>query len=141
LVLVEELRFRGAHTGYLRLTDPVRPVRTLALEPTLHALVVHDTFEAASRPVIEVPVHLAPALAPEQPRDESVRCGEFTIRWRGAWRCSVEETWVSSSYGVRSPSHKLVFRRDGTVEPLTVLIAPTGVSAERLWAWAETQIS
>ena len=61
-LLVEELRFRGAHTGYLRLADPVRPVRTIALEPELHALLVHDALEARAPHNVEVPSTSRPGL-------------------------------------------------------------------------------
>jgi hypothetical protein len=140
-LLVEELRFRGAHTGYLRLPDPVRPVRTVALEPSLHALMVHDAFHAAQPHEIEIPFHLAPGHEPEDPGDAAIRFGAFTLRWRGAWRPTVDDASVSPSYGVRLAARKIVFRRTGAVEPLTVVIAPADASAERLWAWAEEQAS
>ncbi len=66
-LLVEELRFRGAHTGYLRLADPVRPVRTIALEPDLHALLVHDELEARAPHDVEIPFHLAEGIEPVEP--------------------------------------------------------------------------
>lgn len=140
-LLVEELRFRGSHTGYLRLADPVRPVRTLALEPGLHALLVHDTFEAVSPHEIEIPFHLEPGLAANGPNEGRVEAGRFAIRWRGAWGCAVEDCWISPSYGVRVAARRLVFRRTGAVEPLTVTIAPASVSEERLWQWAEQAVS
>jgi len=135
-LLVEELRFRGAHSGYLRLPDPVRPVRTIALAPDLHGLLVHDVFEGAGSHDIEVPLHLAPGLEVGVPADGALRAGAFVLRWDGPWDCSVEPAWVSPSYGVREPTRKVVFRRRGPVEPLTVVIAPADVPADLLWAWA-----
>jgi hypothetical protein len=135
-LLVEELRFRGSHTGYLRLPDPVRPVRTLALDPEQHALLVHDTFEAAGPHTIEIPFHLPPGLTAEGPTEDAVRVGDFVLRWSGAWTCTVEEARVSPSYGVQLPAQKIVFRRSGPVAPLTVVLAPASASPDRLAAWA-----
>jgi hypothetical protein len=136
-LLVEDLRFRGAHTGYLRLADPVRPIRTIALEPLLHALVVHDTFEANASHDIETRFHLAPGLEPVDAGDGTLQLGPFALRWRGAWDCTVEQGWVSPSYGVRVDAATVVVRRTGAVEPLTVVVAPASVEAELLWTWAE----
>jgi len=44
------------------------------------------------------------------------------LRWHGPWECSVEPAWVSPSYGVKLPAQKVVFRRTGPVEPLSVTI-------------------
>ena len=140
-LLVEELRFRGAHTGYLRLADPVRPVRTIALEPERHALLVHDALEARAPHDVEIPFHLAPGLEVGDPTDGVVRVGGFTLRWDGPWDCTVEPGWVSPSYGVREPAKKVVFRRHGPVEPLTVVLAPHDVPAETLWAWAQGAVA
>lgn len=136
-LLTEPLRFRGSHTGYLRLADPVRPIRTIALDPTLHALVVHDAFEASSAHDLEVPFHLAPGLEPIEAAGDELRIGPFALRWRGDWDCTLERTWTSPSYGVRVETAKVVFRRSGIVAPLTVVLAPTDAPEEPLWAWAE----
>jgi hypothetical protein len=135
-LLVEEFRFRGAHTGYLRLPDPVRPVRTIALDPELHALVVHDVFEAAGAHTVEIPFHLAPGLDVGVPAGGAVALGEFVLRWSGPWECAVEEAWVSPSYGVKVATRKVIFRRSGPAEPLTVVFAPAGTPPDRVWAWA-----
>lgn len=138
LLLFEPLRFRGAHTGYLRLADPVRPVRTIALEPSLHALVVHDAFEAAGDHEIEVPYHLAPGLEPRAAAEGALALDDdFVLRWRGEWSCSLERSWLSPSYGVRVERSKVVFRRKGQAEPLLVTIAPAAVRESELFAWAE----
>lgn len=121
-LLVEPLRFRGSHTGYLRLPDPVRPVRTIELDPERHALHVHDVFEAHAPHTIEIPYHVAPGLAVGASTGGAVTIGDFVLRWHGPWECSVEPAWVSPSYGVKLPAQKVVFRRTGPVEPLSVTI-------------------
>ncbi|MGZ4334473.1 MAG: heparinase II/III domain-containing protein [Gaiellaceae bacterium] len=138
-LLVEELRFRGGHTGYLRLADPVRPVRTIALEPELHALLVHDAFEACAPHDVEIPFHLADGIDAGEPGPGSLPLGRFVLQWRSPepWQCEIEDAWVSPSYGVKRPIHRVTFRRSGAVAPLTVVIAPAGSPEATVWAWAE----
>jgi hypothetical protein len=123
VLLAEELRFRGSHTGYLRLPDPVRPVRTIELQPERHVLVVRDDLEAAGDHEIEIPYHVAPGLSVEQNGD-SFAVGRFTLHWEGPYECAVEDAWVSPSYGVKLPTRKIVFRRSGAVAALSVTIGP-----------------
>ena len=59
---------------------------------------------------IEVPFHLAPGIEAGEPRDGTVPLGPFVLRWEGDWTCTVEDAWVSPSYGVRVPTRKVVFR-------------------------------
>jgi hypothetical protein len=138
-MLVEELRFRGAHTGYLRLADPLRPVRTIALEPELHALLVHDTFDARAPHDVEVPFHFAESIDVGAPTDGIVALGRFTLRWRSPqpWDCTVEPAWVSPSYGVKRETLRVVFRRAGEVAPLTIVVAPSDGDEKRVWDWAD----
>ena len=122
-LLVEELRFRGSHTGYLRLPDPVRPLRTIELDPARHTLLVHDEFEAAGPHDIEIPYHVQPGLI-VTPGERTVALGRFVLRWEGGWHCTIEDAFVSPSYGVKRATRKVVFRRSGPVAPLRVTIAP-----------------
>jgi Heparinase II/III-like protein/Heparinase II/III N-terminus len=142
-MVVEELRFRGAHTGYLRLADPVRPVRTIALEPELHLLLVHDTFDALGPHEIEIPFHIMDGVDVGTPEDGVVPLGAFVLRWRSPepWNCTVEPAWLSPSYGVKHETLRVVFRRSGAVAALTVLLAPAHTDDERLWAWADRKTS
>jgi hypothetical protein len=135
-LLDEELRFRGSHTGYRRLADPVRPVRTIALEPELHALLVADRFEGGGEHAVEVPFHFVPGIDPVvDGRD--VRVGGFLLRHRGDWERTVEDAWVSPSYGVREPARRVVFRRTGALQPLLVVLAPADADERSVWSWAE----
>lgn len=136
-LLVERLRFRGSHTGYLRLPSPVRPIRTIALEPNSHALAISDRFDGDGDHLVEIPYHFAPTLQVSEPTNEVLRVGDFVVRWRGAWDYAVEETWVSPSYGVRERTRRVVFRRSGTLMPLLVVVAPAGEDAAALWSWAQ----
>lgn len=136
-LVTEPFRFRGTHSGYERLPMPVRPIRTIALDPDLHALAVADTFEGIGSHRIEVPFHLAPGLVPDAPAAAEVRIGGLVLRWRGAWACDVEDTWFSPSYGTRLQTRRIVFRRTGPLIRLLVLVAPSDAPAAGLWSWAE----
>ena len=136
---VETFRFRGGHTGYLRLPDPVEVTRTLALDPGEHLLLVHDEFAAKGEHRIDVPVHLAPTVGAEPTASDCISLGDFALYWRGDWEAAIEDAWYSPSYGVRVPTRKVVFRRSGNVEALQVLIAPADADPEAAWAWADRQ--
>ena len=143
LLLAEELRFRGGHTGYMRLSDPVRPVRTIALHPGLHALVVHDAFESRGRHDVEIPYHLAEGIEAGTAEDQTLSLGGFVLRWRSPeeWESCVEPAWISPSYGVKRASLAVVFRRSGPVAPLTVVLAPADVPEDDVWSWAAGAIA
>lgn len=133
----EPFRFRGTHSGYQRLPNPVRPVRTIALDPDLHALAVADELEGTGSHRVEIPFHLAPGVEPDEPAAAEVRFGSLVLRWRGAWACDVEDTWFSPSYGTRLRTRRIVFRRTGPLARLLVVIAPADAPAAALWSWAE----
>jgi uncharacterized heparinase superfamily protein len=131
----ERDRFIGAHAGYRRLVPPVTPVRTIELDHASHALLIHDSFEGSGSHRIEVPLHLAPGVA------ASVRSGgvvelraqgrRFKLEWEPSevWALEIGAGRVSPSYGVARPIVRLLFSRDGPLEPpLSVRIAPEGAS-------------
>jgi hypothetical protein len=136
--VVEDFRFRGAHTGYLRLPRPVHVVRTIVLDPGVHALLVRDELEGDGEHDVEIPFHLAPQLEPKEAVD-AFTLGRFVLRWRGEWQPSVASGWVSRSYGTRVANHAVVFRRSGEARPLDVVIAPAEVGPDAVWAWADEQ--
>ena len=51
--------FVGAHAGYLRLKQPVVPVRSMVLEHESHRLLIHDRFEGEGEHTVAIPLHLA----------------------------------------------------------------------------------
>jgi uncharacterized heparinase superfamily protein len=128
----ERDRFSGSHTGYARLARPVVPVRTIELEHETHALTVHDSFEGEGPHRIEVPLHLAPgvsaAVRAAGALDLSAAGRRFTLEWApvASWALEIGAGRVSPSYGVALPVVRLVFARDGDLEPgLSIRIAVT----------------
>jgi len=125
--------FCGAHAGYERLPAPVTPVRTIVLEHRRHALTVTDAFEGSGRHRIEIPVHLAPGVGTGKRASGQLvleaRGRRFLLEWGPAdsWSLEIGEGRVSPSYGVVVPVVRLLFSREGTLDPpLSVCIAPEG---------------
>jgi len=129
----ERGRLIGAHTGYRRLVPPVTPVRTIELDHASHSLLIHDSFEGSGSHRIEVPLHLASGVAASV-RSAGVvelraggRC--FKLEWEPSqtWALEIGTGRVSPSYGVVRPIVRLLFSREGPLEPpLSVRIAPEG---------------
>ena len=67
--------FRGAHDGYLRLSDPVRHVRTVRFDARAACLTVSDRVSASQPHLLEQFWHFAPGLA--------VVLGTATVQVRG----------------------------------------------------------
>lgn len=123
--------FCGSHAGYARLSTPVRPVRTIELHHAEHRLVVRDRFEGAGQHLFEVPFHLAPGVEAAVLAAGVVelrvahRC--FRLDWGpiDAWELEVNTGRVSPSYGVAQRILRLLFRREGPLEPgLDVSVSP-----------------
>jgi len=129
--------FRGSHGGYLRLRQPVRPLRTIALDRRRHGLAIVDRFEAAAgaRFRVDIPLHLAPGVAaePVEERQVLLRRGEkeFLLVWRGqgAWNLETAEAMVSPSYGLAVPCTRLNWSGNCSADSfLAVCIVPSSVT-------------
>lgn len=129
-LLVEELRFRGRHSGYGRLRDPVRVARTFALNPNAHRLTIEDELDAAEEHDVRIPLHLAEGVTAEQDGNGALRLvradRRFRLTWEpgDAWACTIGEAELSPSYGVKVPIVRVEFHRTGTVAPLRVTLEP-----------------
>ena len=122
--------FRGSHSGYHRLAEPVTPVRTITLDKRAHSLTILDEFEGQSGATVEIPLHLAPGVTVRREEEGRITlCAqgrEFDLQWEpvGAWQLSVEEARVSPSYGVVVNSKRLVWKREDSASKLQVIISP-----------------
>ena len=123
--------FCGAHAGYQRLPAPVTPVRTMVLDHRKHALTITDAFEGSGRHRIEIPLHLAPGVGTGERSAGRVvleaRGRRFFLEWGPIdfWALEIGEGRVSPSYGVAVPVVRLLFAREGTLDPpLRVCLTP-----------------
>src|SRR5262249_3039961 len=108
--------FAGSHTGYLRLADPVACRREIVLDRARDIVVVRDTLESAGTHRYTWRFHFDPAL------DGIARGGglQASAHGKSAWLrhapCvspTVEAGWVSPRYGVKQPTRRAVFTREG----------------------------
>lgn len=135
--------FRGSHSGYMRLPSPVRPVRTVVLHRSRHAVAITDAFIGAGLHSITVPYHLAPEVVIEREDDRSVvlraAARRFILGWTSPayWKMTTEPSWVSPSYGLKVPTQRIVFRRTGHLATLGVVVTPEEhhvfTSQDALW--------
>jgi uncharacterized heparinase superfamily protein len=125
-----------SHTGYQRLPASVTPVRTFTLDHRNHALHIQDRFEGDGAHVVTVPLHLDARLSPVLQGPGQVICTgagksvQISSSDAGAWRASIEEARVSASYGQESRAKTIVWRRKGTLAPLSVTIQPRAAGTD-----------
>ena len=103
-------RFRGSHDGYARLDPPVLVSRELALVKEGPDVIIRDAVTGTGSRELVWRFHLASSLDARLEGD-GVRLG---ANEREAWlqtvdappglRLSIEDGWISPSYGVRVPS-------------------------------------
>lgn len=140
--------FEGSHSGYLRLTAPVTPVRTILLEKLKHRLLVIDRFMGEGVHTVEIPFHLEPNVMITEEDDGiwSLRAGEkrfkLLILEIGQWAPKTDLSWVSRRYGDKESRPVIRFSREGVAQKLSVAVGPWGseeinVEEEDLRAWAE----
>jgi uncharacterized heparinase superfamily protein len=135
--------FCGSHSGYQRLAHPVRPVRTIILDHTHHALVIQDVFEGEGEHIIEIPFHLAPGteVHEREPGKLHLRAHnrDFVLVWGTTknWALAVDAGRVSPSYGVVVPTVRLAWRRRGGLEPsLLICLLPMNHLLSNPLQWA-----
>lgn len=128
--------FRGSHSGYERLTDPVTPKRTIILDHQHHSLTIQDDILCHGSHEVSIPLHLAPdvtasILATDNAIILQVGQHGFTLRWEGAseWAAQIVPARISPSYGVAIPSQKLLWKASiiGNSQ-LKMCISPNGLS-------------
>ena len=124
----------GTHSAYKRLSESLRPVRTIVLEHQTHALTVTDTIEGTGDHLVTIPLHLAPGVevAASTPGRVELTAGgkTFVLLWSSedAWTLEVAGGRVSPSYGVVRPCTRLLWRRSGSLPTsLTMSLGPSVV--------------
>lgn len=106
--------FAGGHTGYERLSPPVRVHREILADRSRPRVVVRDWIEGQGRRRLTWRFHFDPAVTPERiDGDVRLRGGdrEVWMRFDAPAAASFEPGWVSPSYGVRQATHVLVIEQ------------------------------
>lgn len=123
--------FRGSHTGYDRLKNPVRPMRTLKLEHATSRLTIEDCFEGEGSHQISIPFHLHPSISPEKQNENcfllKAKKGTFILKWKSEshWVPILEPARISPRYGVTEDTHKLIFKYKGLMGvSLNIVVTP-----------------
>jgi hypothetical protein len=116
-------RFRGTHSGYKRLPDPVRVERAITLDTQTHTLTIEDTFGGRGDHTVSVPFHLA-ADVEFQERSLLAQNRRFAFEVEGDWELRTGDGWISPSYGRKVPTIRLELTRAGTLAPLRVRVRP-----------------
>lgn len=129
-IKADETHFCGAHSGYLRLPDPVSLRRSITLNHQTHTLVIKDEFFCIQFHHFSIPIHLAigvEAIINEQ-QDVILRAQgkQFLLTWqkKSSWQLTVTDARISPTYGVIVATKRLCWQRRGYPEPLTITICP-----------------
>lgn len=105
--------YRGRHTGYSRLTEPVSHERVFRLAKADGSLVITDRIGGSGRHLLQWHLHLAPGVEPRQ-----LELGEFELvaggrRWvlrtPRELASTIADGWYSPSYGRRELCRVLDF--------------------------------
>jgi len=110
--------FRGGHSGYERMTPPVSHVRTFIADKRIPRVLVTDRLAGAGVRRLTWRFHLDPAV------DTELRGADIRLfnGGRNVWLLpddvaaahafSIEDGWISQSYGVKAPTKILVWKAE-----------------------------
>ena len=135
--------FIGSHSGYLKLIEPVTPVRMISLEKKDHRLIIKDEFKGAGKHKITVPLHLAMECEVKKINDKAWSIfseGKFFRLLVGGtvdWSVNIVEGLISPSYGVLVKGKIFEFKNDGSLETLLVGIYPENKSPNKPETWLD----
>jgi len=108
--------FRGAHRGYERLSPPLAHARRIVVDRQRPRVLIADEIAGAGRHDLVWRFHLAPAVSAAIDGGDVELSSGGRVVWAmpvecgGALSRSLEEGWVSPSYGVKVPAVVLVWR-------------------------------
>ena len=124
--------FRGSHSGYLRLSPPVRPVRAVVLDKECSGLLIRDSFEpkCASHSV-NTTFQIAPGVIVNKSNDGIILLTSGNQRFSlmfeeiDSWHVEIFDSPISPSYGVLVPAQAVRWKSIvGCRSSLTIFISP-----------------
>jgi heparinase II/III-like protein len=107
--------FRGGHRGYERLASPIRHTRECFVDRQQPRVLIRDRLDGTAEHAFAWRFHIDPAVIPEVDGcDVRLSCDGKALwllpdRTAAAFSLSIEEGWVSPTYGVKVPSNVLVW--------------------------------
>jgi uncharacterized heparinase superfamily protein len=122
--------FVGRHRGYERFGIDVE--RTICVDKRGRSLEITDRLNGKGTHQISIPLHLAPSVSLSRAADtvKLYSAGrEFEVIGEGdGWSMAVEQCFVSPSYGIALPSHRLVWDIMGPLpSQLKITIRPASL--------------
>jgi len=108
--------FRGGHTGYARLDPPIAVTREVALLKGGPDVLLRDTIDGSGQHELTWRFHLAPAVSANTEGNDvhlSTRGGDVWLQVTeelSKLPVTIEEGWVSPSYGIRTQIQVVVWR-------------------------------
>jgi hypothetical protein len=124
--------FRGSHSGYLRLSPPVRPVRTIVLDKEHSGLLIRDSFDPiyASHSV-NTTLQIAPGVIVTRSSDGIILLTSGNQRFSlvfeeiDSWHVEIFDSPISPSYGVLVAAQAVRWKSiEGCRSSLTIFISP-----------------
>lgn len=134
----------ASHTGYQRLESPVTPVRTIILDKSINGLAIIDELEGDGEHEVRIAYTLAPDIRPVQSEDGtwqligSTATFMLTMISDTQWQITIEDGWVSPSYGIKLPTKVLAFTASGKVSKLAVGIVVPNALPRSVDTWLES---
>jgi len=111
--------YRGSHTGYTRLENPVTHQRTFRFDPATGTLTLADALSGAGAHKLEWFFHAAEGVAVTKEAGAimlKAGDGAFRLDYDPRLEARVEESWVSPSYGVKRPAQRVVLSWAGLLD-------------------------
>jgi hypothetical protein len=107
--------FRGGHRGYERLPSPVSHTRFCFVDKLGPRVLVRDRLDGAGRHAVVWRFHLDPAIRACADAGDVRLTGDGYASWLlpelpSGSELTLEEGWISPSYGVKVPTTVLVWR-------------------------------
>jgi hypothetical protein len=120
--------FKGSHSGYLRLKDPLQPIRTIIFKRDTSELLINDIISGKGIHFASIPIHLYTGVEIHDVTTYSLTLvsgnKQFKLFWRGeGWRLIQEKSRISKSYGLTEPIKKISWVSENVINnPLTLFL-------------------
>jgi uncharacterized heparinase superfamily protein len=115
--------FKGSHTGFLKLPNPTKPIRSILLDHSNSNLFIYDSFVGDGGKSISIPFHFHPdvRIIAQSENEWDIKIDAFLFKIinfsKEKWEAKIHPARISFSYGTFKESSKLVFTIDELSNP------------------------